>query len=55
MVVGLPLGLAVGCVDAMTEVMFGWDVDRLCQVLMMPISLAIAALREIALVASLRN
>lgn len=55
MVVGLPLGLAVGCLDAMAETVLGWDLNRLWQLLMLPISLAIVALREIALVASLRN
>lgn len=55
MVVGLPLGLAVGCVDAVMEATLGWDLVRLWQVLMLPVSVAIVALREIALVASLRN
>lgn len=55
MVIGLPLGMVVGCADALVEVLLGWNLERLWQVLMFPISLAIVALREIALVASLRN
>lgn len=55
MVVGLPLGLIVGCADAVVETTTGWDLSSLWQLLMLPISIAIAALREIAEVASLRH
>ena len=55
MIVGLPLGLAVGCADSVSEAVLGFGLDGLWQALMLPISLAIVALREIALVASLRN
>ena len=55
MVVGLPLGLIVGCADALVEVSVGWDLGWLWRLVMLPVSLAIVALREIAEVASLRH
>lgn len=55
MVVGLPLGLVVGLLDAVVEVSTGWDLGWLWRVLMLPVSLATVALREIAEVASLRH
>ena len=55
MVVGLPLGLVVGSVDAFVETTTGWELGSLWQLLMLPVSLAIAALRGIAEVASLRH
>lgn len=55
MVVGLPLGLVVGFLDALVETSTGWDLGWLWRLLMLPVSLATVALREIAEVASLRH
>jgi len=55
MVVGLPLGIVVGALSVLVEVTLAWEIEWLWRLLMLPVSVAMLALREIALLASLRH
>ena len=55
MVVGLPLGIGVGALSALVETFAGWEIAWVWQLAMLPVSIAMLALRQIAMVASLRH
>lgn len=55
MVVGLPLGIGVGALSAFVETTTGWELEWLWRLAMLPVSIAMLALRQIAIVASLRH
>ena len=55
MVVGLPVGIGVGALSALVETTTGWELLWLWRLVMLPVSVAMLALRQIAMVASLRH